>query len=139
MLVGDSWAAMGALTELDEQELSNRERARNASRRVLRTRQERDAALLATPEGEAALRSNLGEARAAYGRTLALDASFAQAHRGLGQVAERLNEPRAAAVSYVAYLREAPDAADRILIIERLRVLRDQLRTEVTVDAATSN
>lgn len=139
MLVGDSWAAMGALSEIDEQELSNRERARNANRRVMRTRQEREAALLKTPEGHAALRSNLGEARAAYEHALALDASFAPAHRGLGQVAERLGEPRAAAAAYVEYLRKAPDATDRTLIVERLRTLRDQLRTEGTGNVATTS
>jgi hypothetical protein len=139
LLVGDSWAAMGALTELDEQELSNRERARNASRRVLRTRQEREAELLKTPAGQAALHRNLGEARAAYERALELDAGFAPAHRGLGQVAERLGEPRAAAAAYVEYLRKAPDATDRTLIVERLRTLRDQLRAEGTGDVATTS
>jgi tetratricopeptide (TPR) repeat protein len=129
---------MGPLTELDEEELSNRERARNASRRVLRTRQEREAQLLKTPEGQAALRANLSEARAAYQRALALDAEFAPAHRGLGEVAERLGEPRAAAAAYVEYLRKAPDAADRAVIVQRLRTLRDQLRSEETSDAATT-
>ena len=137
-LTGDAWAAMGPLTEFDEEELSNRERARNASRRVLRTRQEREAQLLKTPEGQAALRANLGEARAAYQRALALDAEFAPPHRGLGEVAERLGEPRVAAASYVEYLRKAPDAADRAVIVQRLRTLRDQLRTEETSDAATT-
>lgn len=139
LLVGDSWAAMGPLQEIDELELSNRERARNATRRVTRTRQEREAELLKTPEGQAALRRNLAEARAAYERALALDASFAPAHRGLGQVAERLGEPRAAAAAYVEYLRKAPDAPDRTLIVERLRVLRDQLRTEGTGNVATTS
>ena len=36
-LIGDAWAAMGPLTELDDTELSNRERARNANRRIART------------------------------------------------------------------------------------------------------
>ena len=137
-LTGDAWAAMGPLTEIDEAELSNRERLRNASRRVTRTRQERAAQLLETPEGQAALRANLGRARAAYQRALSLDASYAPAHRGLGEVAERLDEPRAAAASYVEYLRKAPDASDRAVIVARLRVLRDRLRTEETSDAETT-
>jgi predicted Zn-dependent protease len=138
-LTGDAWAAMGALTELDEAELSNRERARNANRRVLRTRQEREAQLLKTPEGQAALRGNLTNARAAYERALALNGEFAPAYRGLGEVAERLGEPRAAAAAYVDYLRKAPAAADRTVIVQRLRTLRDQLRTEETADATTLN
>jgi predicted Zn-dependent protease len=138
-LTGDAWAAMGALTEFDEQELSNRERARNANRRVMKTRQEREAQVLKTPEGQAALRANLGEARKAYEHALALDASFGAAHRGLGEVAERLGEPREAAAAYVEYLRQAPDATDRAVVVQRLRALRDQLRTEETSDVATTS
>jgi tetratricopeptide (TPR) repeat protein len=137
-LTGDAWAAMGALTEIDEEELSNRERARNANRRLMRTRQEREAQLLNTPEGQAALRENLSTARAAYQRALALDGNFAPAYRGLGEVAERLGEPRSAAAAYVEYLRKAPEAVDRAVIVGRLRTLRDQLRTEETGDAATT-
>jgi beta-barrel assembly-enhancing protease len=138
-LTGDAWAAMGPLTEIDEEELSNRERTRNANRRLMRTRQEREAQLLKTPEGQAALRDNLANARSAYQRALALDSNFAPAFRGLGEVAERLGEPRAAATAYVDYLRKAPDAADRAVIVGRLRTLRDQIRTEETSDAATTN
>ena len=64
--------------------------------------------------------------------------NFAPAYRGLGEVAERLGEPRPAAAAYVDYLRKAPDAADRAVIVGRLRTLRDQLRTEETGDAATT-
>jgi predicted Zn-dependent protease len=129
-LQGDAWAVMGARTEFDEGELSNAARRRNATQRVTRTRQEREAELLKTPEGQAALRANLGRAREAYERALALDPEFAPAQRGLGEVAERLDEPRAAAQAYVAYLRMAPEAPDRAVIVQRLRVLRDQLQTE---------
>jgi predicted Zn-dependent protease len=138
-LTGDAWAALGALTQFEEEALSNRERARNANRRVMRTRQEREAELLKTPQGQAALRDNLSKARAAYERALALDANFAPAARGLGEVAERLGEPRAAAAAYVDYLRKAPDAADRAVIVQRLRTLRDQLRSEETADATNSD
>jgi hypothetical protein len=138
-LTGDAWAAMGPLTEFDEEELSNRERMRNASRRVTRTRQERAAQLLETPEGQAALRANLGRARTAYEQALALDANYALAHRGLGEIAERLDEPRAAAAAYVEYLRKAPEASDRAVIVARLRNLRDRLRTEETSDVATTS
>lgn len=127
-LQGDAWAAMGARTEFDEEELRNAQRRRNAAQRVTRTRQEREAELLKTPEGQAALRANLGRAREAYDRAIALDADFAPAYRGLGEVAERLDEPRVAAQAYVDYLRKAPDAADRPVIVQRLRVLRDRLQ-----------
>lgn len=137
-LQGDAWAVMGPRSEFDENDLSNRERRRNATQRVTRTRQEREAELLKTPEGQAALRSNLGRAREAYQRVLAIDANHAAAYRGLGEVAERLDEPRAAAQAYVDYLKKAPDAADRAVIVQRLRVLRDRLQTEESTDGSTS-
>ena len=70
-------------------------------------------------------------------RTTALSADFAPAYRGLGEVAERLNDPRAAAQAYVEYLRRAPDAEDRTVIVQRLRSLRDVLKTQETHDVAT--
>jgi predicted TPR repeat methyltransferase len=83
---------------------------------------------LKTPEGRAALSANLARARGAYERAIAFDASYAPAYRGLGEVAERLEEPRAAAQAYVDYLKKSPDAADRAAIVERLRLLRDRLQ-----------
>jgi predicted TPR repeat methyltransferase len=74
----------------------------------------------------------------AYERALTLDAEFAPAYRGLGEVAEGLGEPRAAAQAYVDYLRKDPDVSDRAVILQRLRTLRDQLRTEETDNAATN-
>jgi tetratricopeptide (TPR) repeat protein len=138
LLLGDAWVAMGPLTEFDEDELSNAQRSRNASRRVSRTRQERAAAALETRAGQEALRANLTQARAVYERALALDGDFAPAYRGLGEAAEGLGEPRAAAQAYVDYLRKDPDAADRAVILQRLRTLRDQLRAEETGNAATN-
>jgi hypothetical protein len=138
VLVGDAWAAMGARSELDETVLSNGEKRRNANQRVFRTRQEREQALLATPEGRAALSEHLAKARDAYLRTISLSADFAPAYRGLGEVAERRGEPRAAAQAYLDYLQRAPDAEDRPVILERLRSLRDVLRTEETHDESTA-
>jgi predicted Zn-dependent protease len=138
LLLGDGWVAMGPRTEFDEDDLSNGDRRRNATRRVTRTRQEREAALLETPEGQAALVANLVKAREAYQRTTALDANYAPAYRGLGEVAERLGESRVAAQAYVNYLQRAPDADDRPVIVQRLRVLRDTLRNQETGDATSA-
>jgi predicted Zn-dependent protease len=138
-LLGDAWAAMGARAPFDEDELSNAQRRRNATRRVTRTRQERDAAAFSTEEGQAARVVNLQFARDAYERTIALDAEFAAAYRGRGEVAEALGEPRVAAQAYLDYLRRAPDAADRPIVLQRLRTLRDQLRSEESNDVPTAN
>jgi Zn-dependent protease with chaperone function len=137
-LLGDAWIAMGPLTEFDEDELSNLQRSRNANRRLSRTRQERAAAALETAAGREALRANLTQARVVYERALVLDAEFAPAYRGLGEAAEGLGEPRIAAQAYVDYLRKDPEAADRAVILQKLRTLRDQLRAEETGNAATN-
>jgi predicted Zn-dependent protease len=133
-LQGDAYAAMGPRTEFDEDELSNSQRRRNATQRVTRTRQEREAELMKTSAGQAALRANLGRAREAYEHAIAVDPNHAPAYRGLGEVAERLDEPRAAAQAYVDYLKKAPDAADRPVIVERLRALRDRLQSKESID-----
>jgi beta-barrel assembly-enhancing protease len=137
-LVGDAWAAMGARAEFDEGELSNGAKRRNANQRVFKTRQERERALLATSEGKAAFADHLAKARDAYLRTTALSANYAPAYRGLGEVAERLGEPRTAAQAYVDYLQRAPDADDRAVIVQRLRGLREALRNEEPSNATTA-
>jgi len=137
-LVGDAWSAMGARAEFDEGDLSNGQKRRNANQRVFKTRQERERALLQTSEGKAALAEHLSKAQEAYMRTTALAADFAPAYRGLGEVAERLGEPRAAAQAYVDYLQRAPDADDKTVIVQRLRALRDVLKNQETRDVATA-
>jgi hypothetical protein len=133
-LLGDGWQAMGARSAVEEDDLSNGEKRRNASQRVRRTRQERQAELLETEGGRAALAQNVGHARDAYRRALEIDAGFAPALRGLGECADLAGEPRAAAQAYVEYLKAAPDADDRAVVLERLRALRDVLRSEGTND-----
>jgi predicted Zn-dependent protease len=133
-LQGDAYAAMGPRTEFDEDELSNSQRRRNATQRITKTRQEREAELLKTPAGQAALRTNLSRAREAYERAIATDADYAPAYRGLGEIAERLEEPRTAAQAYVDYLKKAPDATDRTVIVERLRTLRARLQSKESTD-----
>jgi len=138
VLVGDAWAAMGARAEFDEGDLSNGQKRRNANQRVFKTRQERERALLETPQGKAALAEHLAKAKEAYLRTTALAPDFAPTYRGMGEIAERLDEPRAAAQAYVDYLQRAPDADDRTVIVQRLRALRDVLKNQETRDVANT-
>jgi tetratricopeptide (TPR) repeat protein len=139
VLVGDAWAEMGPRQEFDASELTNGERRRNANQRVFKTRQERERALLETPEGKAALAAHLDKARDAYRKALELAPNYALAYRGLGEVAERRGQARDAAQAYVDYLRHAPDAEDRPVIVQRLRTLRDALKVEETHDATTTD
>jgi len=130
VLLGDAWIAMGARSEFDETTLTQAQRRRNATQRVTRTRQEREAALGATPEGRAAFAANVGKAREAYRQALSIDASFAPAYRGLAEAADAMNEPRAAAQGYIDYLQRAPDAPDRAIVLQRLKALRETLRND---------
>ena len=62
-LFGDAWYALGPRGETDTEGLSNSAKRRNVRERVYKTRRERDAALAATPEGQAAFESNMTRAR----------------------------------------------------------------------------
>ncbi len=135
-LLGDAWQTMGARGEIDATTLSQGRKRRNAAERVTRTRQEREKALLETEEGRATLAANRAKAKSAYERSLALDPSYAPAYRGLAEIADASNQPRAAAQAYVDYLKRAPDAPDRSIVLQRLRALREKLRNEQGIEAS---
>jgi predicted Zn-dependent protease len=129
-VLGDAWQALGAQAERGPDELSNKEKRSNQRERVSRTREQRLAERLATEQGRAAYASNLARAEETYRRALAIDPNFAPARRGLGEVYEQLERDRDAAREYVAYVRLAPDAPDRVLVVNRLRTLREKLQQE---------
>lgn len=128
MLLGDAWQSMGAQSEIDPEDWSERDKRRNVRQRVRRTREQRLERLLDTEDGRAAYAANLARAEAAYREALDLDANFPTAHRGLGEVYEKQKHYKAAADSYLQYARAAPDASDRSIIIDRLRTLSEHLR-----------
>lgn len=130
MLLGDAWRVLGPRSEFAPDDFSNRDKRRNLRRRMRRTRSEREERLLETEEGRAAMVRNLETAQAIYEDLLVRNPEFAPAHRGLGEVYEALEMPREAARSYVQYVRQAPDAEDRPVVMGRLTQLRDQLSTE---------
>ena len=130
MLLGDAWRVLGARSEFAPEDFSNRDKRRNLRRRMVRTRSERTERLLETEEGRQAMQRNLEAAKAIYEDLLVRDADFAPAHRGLGEVYEALEMPREAARSFLQYVRSAPEAEDRPVIMGRLTALRDQLTTE---------
>jgi predicted Zn-dependent protease len=130
MLLGDAWQALGPRAEFAPEDFTNRDKRRNLRRRILRTRSERNAELLETPEGREAYGNNLNYAREIYAGILKEYPDYAAAHRGLGEVYEALDQPRDAARAYLEYVRRAPDAEDRPVIIGRLTALRDRLTRE---------
>lgn len=133
-LLGDAWQALGPQPVFDPEELSEADKRRNLRVRSRRTREQREQRLLETPEGQAAFAENLGRAEDIYQQVLAMDPNFALAHRGLGEVYDRLGRPRAAAQAYLHYVRLAPEAADRAVIMDRLRALTEQIRQQENQD-----
>jgi predicted Zn-dependent protease len=126
-LLGDAWQGMGAQRRVEPTELTSSDKKQNR-RDHRKTREQRLADQLATEEGRAAYAENLGHAEDAYGRALAIDASFAAAHRGLGEVYEQSQRAPDAAREYLIYVRSAPDADDRSIIVGRLKALTVKLK-----------
>ena len=127
-LLGDAWQGMGAQRRLAVEELSNSDKRQIRRDRVRKTRAQRLAEQLATADGQDAYADNLGRAEHAYRGVLAVDAEFAAAHRGLGEVYEQLGRNRDAAEQYLAYVRAAPAAADRSIVVGKLRTLSAKLK-----------
>jgi tetratricopeptide (TPR) repeat protein len=126
-LVGDAFQALGPTEMVDVRKLKWEERRRIDHRRALKTVPERNAAQAVTVEGRAALARHLAEAEHSYRAAIELDAQFAPAYRGLGEVLQATESPRDAASAYVQYLRLAPDATDRSVILARLAKLNGVL------------
>jgi beta-barrel assembly-enhancing protease len=129
-LLGDAWQGMGAQGPLNLDELSNADKRQARRNRVKRTRAQRLAELLLTEEGRAAYAANLDRAESTYQRALTLAPSFAAAHRGLGEVYEQQNRTRDAAAAYMSYVKAAPTAADRPIVMAKLRALTATLKGE---------
>jgi predicted Zn-dependent protease len=129
-LLGDAWQGMGAQGPLNLDELSNADKRQARRNRVKRTRAQRLAELLLTEEGRAAYAANLDRAESTYQRALTLAPSFAAAHRGLGEVYEQQDRTRDAAAAYMSYVKTAPTAADRPIVMAKLRALTATLKGE---------
>lgn len=129
--LGEAYHVLGARAEYDDpDELTNREKRSNRNARVRKTRAERRDKRLETEAGQANFAANLASAEQAYLDALERDEDFAPAHRGLGAVYDDQQRTRDAARAYLRYVRLAPGASDRRIIIARLKELKEQLSTE---------
>jgi predicted Zn-dependent protease len=128
MLLADAWQAMGAQAQIDPEHWTEQDKRRNLRDRRRRTREQRLERLLETEEGKAAYAANLARAEETYRKVLDLDASYAPALRGLGEVHEKRGEYREAAEAYLQYVKATPDANDRDIVIDRLRALTERLK-----------
>jgi predicted Zn-dependent protease len=130
VLLGDAWRQLGARDEFAPDDFTNKDKRKNLRQRALRTRVERTDKLLETPEGQAAYEANLARAEATYRSVIDRDPDYAPAYRGLGEVYEALDRPRDAGRAYLEYVRQAPNADDRTVIMTRLTAIRDRLAEE---------
>jgi len=135
LLLGDAWRTLGPRSEILPEDITNKEKRRNLRKRYARTRVERVDELLETEEGQAAFAANMQRAQSVYEQILAIDEEYAAAYRGLGEVFEALGRPRDAGRAYLQYVRYAPTADDRSIIMRRLSAIRDQLLEENSDEA----
>ena len=127
-VLAEALRGLGPMTEIaSADEATEADKKRNVKERARTTRVEREAALLATPEGVEQKRRNLDSARTEYRRTLDLDASIAEASRGLGLAAHGLGDLEEAGRAFVAYLRARPSATDRPVILRALQAITEGL------------
>jgi tetratricopeptide (TPR) repeat protein len=129
-LLGDAWQGMGAQSPIDPATLSNADKRDNVRARARKTRAQRLAELLESEEGRAAYAANLRRAEETYLQVISADRTFAPAYRGLGEVYEQQKRPREAAEAYLSYVKQAPQAPDRSIVMGRLRLLTTLLKVE---------
>jgi Flp pilus assembly protein TadD len=128
--LADALRALGGRAEKTATDLTEKQKKSAVQSRQAMTREERREALLQTPAGREQLRENLEEARASYLKAAALDPEFAAAHRGLGYTLEELGEQAEAGREFVKYLKLAPEALDRQIILNHLKSITETLKGE---------
>ena len=134
--MGDATRALGARgAQHVGADVTNAEKRENLRVREEKTREEREAERLQTPEGPINLRKNLEEARSSYRRALELDPASPWAHRGLGYVLMGLDEPEGAGQEFLVYLRARADAIDRPIILGHLKRLTETLKKRSATNA----
>ncbi|UCF80949.1 MAG: M48 family metalloprotease [Acidobacteriota bacterium] len=130
-LLGEALRALGGRGEISlQEEPTKKEKRKTRIERVVLTRGEREEKRLETEEGRENLRRNLDAAQSAYRRALELDASLAEAHRGLGFALEGLGLYKEAGKELVKYLRARPEALDKEIVMERLKSITENLKKE---------
>jgi predicted Zn-dependent protease len=112
-ILGDAYRGLGPHTpEPKSDELTSQ--GKNAARKMLSkmTPQEYEAALLKTPDGQAAWKANQEQAEKNYSKALELSPGSPAPHRGLGFLYEREHLPDRSAQEFRKYLDLAPSAVD---------------------------
>lgn len=138
--VGDAYAALGVRSEyVDSQDEASTDKERKqlekdkralAREKARMTREEWQAKLAQAPDAQANLESNLSNADSAYRTATELDSSAAEAYRGLGNTRLMSKAYREAGQAFVQYLKLRPDAPDRAIVMDELRSIAAQLKSE---------
>jgi len=110
--------------QLTEKQLTNSAKKDAAKKREKRTLEEEEQELLATPAGKENWQQNQQKAEELYLRALAAENPIPLAHRGLGNLYEKLSRTNDALVQYQKYLELSPSAPDRERIQRRIESLR---------------
>lgn len=128
---GHSYIALGARSEYSaEAPLSDKEKKKQVKIRSKMTRDELHAQAEQSPEARTIIEHNLAAAEAAYKKALELDQNAAEAHGGLGEIYLRRGMYRDSARELMTYLKLRPDAPDRSVVMEDLRDIALQVKTE---------
>jgi Flp pilus assembly protein TadD len=81
------------------------------------------------------MRHNLDAARRAYLQALELSDHTPEVYRGLGYALENLGEWAEAGRSFLTYLRLSPEAGDKKVILNHMKVITAQLKQKEVTDA----
>ena len=95
-------------------------------RRGKMTLQEEERTLAATPAGREMQKSNHAEAEKLYKRATELEANYAPAWRGIGELYEKQGQWRHSIDAYRKYLELQPAAMDRLMIMRRVQALESK-------------
>jgi predicted Zn-dependent protease len=111
--LGEGYRSLGAHTpEPSAQEISSQGKSETRKMMSKMTREEYEAALLKSPEGEAAWKANREKAEKAYRKAIELSPMYALPHRGLGYLYESARQPQLSTQEFRLYMELAPTALD---------------------------
>lgn len=135
-LLGDAYRALDArVATLPESERTRRATKERRRERRKMTREEREERRLGASESVPVLQENRDLAARSYREALDLDPDHPDALRGLGYLLEERGELVEAGRALAHYLRVAPDASDRPIVLQHLESITRRLEAIRTEDS----
>jgi predicted Zn-dependent protease len=125
--LGEAYRGLGPhMPEPTPQELSSQGKSETRKMMSKMTPEEYEAALLKTPEGQAAWKTNQEKAEKAYQKAVELSPAYAAPHRGLGFLYEHAHQPETSAREFRQYMELAPTALDAPQIKRRVATMEKE-------------